>query len=81
MTALDKNFKVWCKLKNKSACKVLQIGSAKLEMNLAELDEDDELNHLKSQIVKLLPLDLAGLTLDPNEEIECISENIKITSE
>ena len=36
-------------------------------MNLAELDEDDELSHLKSQIVKLLPLDLAGLTLDPNE--------------
>lgn len=82
LTALDKQFKVWCKLKNKSACKILQIGSAKLQLNLGDLDEeDDENNEIKRQIIGLMPANLTDMSLDPGEQIECMSENILITDE
>lgn len=42
-------------------------------MNLAEIDDDDDLKDMKLKMLKLYPENLKQFSLDPGEVVECIS--------
>jgi len=73
-TALDKNFKVWCKMKNMSSSLALKMESTKLQLILGSAEGEEEYGGEddadgKMQVIKLLPDDLMGQTLEPEEQV------------